>query len=158
MPSMLLNFSPFCPYPSQKLSFAARTQHAAIVNTCERRASGLAKAERAARVFARRKLRAPRQLHFVFAADEMFVSRVHRSAIRARSTGHCRRVAQFALLTIVLSYFELRPGAEAKFLNAFAPQSQPREQNDPCYDEFGNAKRCISNFVNAAFGREVKVS
>ncbi|KAI1288372.1 Netrin-1 [Halotydeus destructor] len=33
-----------------------------------------------------------------------------------------------------------------------------KEQSDPCYDEFGNAKRCIPNFVNAAFGKDVKAS
>jgi hypothetical protein len=47
-------------------------------------------------------------------------------------------------------------GANGKFLNVFAAQSAAAV-SDPCYDELGNAKRCIPNFVNAAFGRDVKV-
>lgn len=31
-------------------------------------------------------------------------------------------------------------------------------QTDPCYDESGNPKRCIPDFVNAAFGKIAKVS
>uniref|UniRef100_A0ACB8EJP0 Netrin-1 n=2 Tax=Sphaerodactylus townsendi TaxID=933632 RepID=A0ACB8EJP0_9SAUR len=38
----------------------------------------------------------------------------------------------------------------------FAVQTAP--QPDPCYDETGQARRCIPDFVNAAFGKEVKVS
>ncbi|KAJ7316137.1 hypothetical protein JRQ81_002299 [Phrynocephalus forsythii] len=37
---------------------------------------------------------------------------------------------------------------------AVPPASQP----DPCYDEHGQPRRCIPDFVNAAFGQEVKVS
>ncbi|XP_059834812.1 netrin-3-like [Hypanus sabinus] len=40
-------------------------------------------------------------------------------------------------------------------LAIFAPQhSQP----DPCYDEAGQPRRCIPDFVNAGFGREVQAS
>lgn len=42
-----------------------------------------------------------------------------------------------------------------KFFNGVFPSGS--SQNDPCYDEMGNAKRCIPDFVNAAFGREIKV-
>ncbi|XP_062976500.1 netrin-1 isoform X2 [Elgaria multicarinata webbii] len=38
----------------------------------------------------------------------------------------------------------------------FAVQTAP--QPDPCYDENGQPRRCIPDFVNAAFGKEVKVS
>ncbi|XP_069056420.1 netrin-1 isoform X3 [Pleurodeles waltl] len=31
-------------------------------------------------------------------------------------------------------------------------------QPDPCYDENGNPRRCIPDFVNSAFGKEVRVS
>ncbi|KAJ0032953.1 hypothetical protein NQD34_000060, partial [Periophthalmus magnuspinnatus] len=37
----------------------------------------------------------------------------------------------------------------------FAAQSSAP---DPCYDEHGHPRRCIPDFVNAAFGKEVKVS
>ncbi|XP_072337405.1 netrin-3-like [Scyliorhinus torazame] len=40
-------------------------------------------------------------------------------------------------------------------LNAFAPQ---HGSSDPCYDEGGQPKRCIPDFVNAGFAREVQVS
>lgn len=40
--------------------------------------------------------------------------------------------------------------------NPFAgPQATP---TDPCYDETGAARRCIPEFINAAFGQEVGVS
>ncbi|XP_053232148.1 netrin-1 isoform X4 [Podarcis raffonei] len=41
-------------------------------------------------------------------------------------------------------------------LSMFAVQTAP--QPDPCYDENGHPRRCIPDFVNAAFGKEVKVS
>ncbi|CAL8302627.1 unnamed protein product [Merluccius merluccius] len=37
----------------------------------------------------------------------------------------------------------------------FAAQSSPP---DPCYDENGNPRRCIPDFVNSAFGKDVRVS
>lgn len=40
------------------------------------------------------------------------------------------------------------------FSGVFASSSA---SSDPCYDETGNAKRCIPDFVNAAFGRDIKV-
>ncbi|XP_024145477.1 netrin-1a isoform X2 [Oryzias melastigma] len=40
-------------------------------------------------------------------------------------------------------------------ISLFAAQTSPP---DPCYDEHGNPRRCIPDFVNAAFGKEVKVS
>uniref|UniRef100_A0A3P8UTC2 Netrin-1 n=1 Tax=Cynoglossus semilaevis TaxID=244447 RepID=A0A3P8UTC2_CYNSE len=40
-------------------------------------------------------------------------------------------------------------------MSLFAAQTSPP---DPCYDENGNPRRCIPDFVNAAFGKEVKVS
>lgn len=36
----------------------------------------------------------------------------------------------------------------------FAAQTQ----TDPCYDEMNNPRRCIPDFVNAAFGKEVRTS
>ncbi|XP_038013501.1 netrin-1-like [Motacilla alba alba] len=40
-------------------------------------------------------------------------------------------------------------------VSVFAVQSA---QPDPCYDEHGLPRRCIPDFVNSAFGKEVKVS
>ncbi|KAJ7412975.1 netrin-1-like protein [Willisornis vidua] len=40
-------------------------------------------------------------------------------------------------------------------VNMFAVQTA---QPDPCYDEHGLPRRCIPDFVNSAFGKEVKVS
>ncbi|XP_013791378.2 netrin-1-like [Limulus polyphemus] len=45
--------------------------------------------------------------------------------------------------------------APGKFLNMFAAQQTPV---DPCYDELGQPRRCIPNFVNAAFGKLMDVS
>ncbi|KAL6095151.1 ntn3 [Pungitius sinensis] len=39
--------------------------------------------------------------------------------------------------------------------NPFAGQQTPQ---DPCYDDTGAARRCIPDFINAAFGKEVGVS
>uniref|UniRef100_H3CIU4 Netrin-1 n=1 Tax=Tetraodon nigroviridis TaxID=99883 RepID=H3CIU4_TETNG len=40
-------------------------------------------------------------------------------------------------------------------MSMFAAQTSP---SDPCYDEHAHPRRCIPDFVNAAFGKEVKVS
>ncbi|XP_058259780.1 netrin-1a isoform X1 [Hemibagrus wyckioides] len=52
------------------------------------------------------------------------------------------------LFGVLLSAF-CRPSVEA-----VASSSPP----DPCYEENGQARRCIPDFVNAAFGREVRAS
>lgn len=41
------------------------------------------------------------------------------------------------------------------FLNLLIPDKNPP---DPCYDASGKARRCITDFVNAAFGKEVRAS
>ncbi|XP_035255197.1 netrin-1-like isoform X2 [Anguilla anguilla] len=40
-------------------------------------------------------------------------------------------------------------------MSMFAAQTSPP---DPCYDETGNPRRCIPDFVNSAFGKEVRVT
>ncbi|KAJ8363468.1 hypothetical protein SKAU_G00122990 [Synaphobranchus kaupii] len=40
-------------------------------------------------------------------------------------------------------------------MSMFAAQTS---SPDPCYDENGNPRRCIPDFVNSAFGKEVRVS
>ncbi|XP_043352270.1 netrin-1 isoform X2 [Dermochelys coriacea] len=65
--------------------------------------------------------------------------------------GKCWRV----VLTL-LSLWCLAGGARGGYgLSMFAVQTA---QPDPCYDENGHPRRCIPDFVNSAFGKEVKVS
>ena len=45
--------------------------------------------------------------------------------------------------------------AQSPYINLFGPPQVPQ---DPCYDEAMNPKRCIPDFINAAFGRHVKAS
>uniref|UniRef100_A0A3B3ZP07 Netrin-1 n=1 Tax=Periophthalmus magnuspinnatus TaxID=409849 RepID=A0A3B3ZP07_9GOBI len=58
-----------------------------------------------------------------------------------------------SLLCVCLSLIsqQARLGA----VNPFAGQQAPL---DPCYDDTGAARRCIPEFINAAFGKEVSVS
>ncbi|RWS07715.1 Netrin-1-like protein, partial [Dinothrombium tinctorium] len=59
------------------------------------------------------------------------------------------------LLPLLLStFFNNWRSVETSFLSLFSTQNTV----DPCYDEFGNPRRCIPDFVNAAFNKEVKVS
>ncbi|XP_062853410.1 netrin-1a isoform X2 [Trichomycterus rosablanca] len=58
-------------------------------------------------------------------------------------------ISDFAALLAVLLPALCRSSVEA-----VASASPP----DPCYDENGQARRCIPDFVNAAFGREVRAS
>ncbi|XP_076332473.1 netrin-1-like isoform X2 [Tachypleus tridentatus] len=57
------------------------------------------------------------------------------------------------ILPVLLTFF--LPYVSPSFLNMFSAQ---KTTLDPCYDENGEAKRCIPDFVNAAFGRQVVVS
>uniref|UniRef100_T1II68 Netrin-1 n=1 Tax=Strigamia maritima TaxID=126957 RepID=T1II68_STRMM len=45
--------------------------------------------------------------------------------------------------------------ASSSYLSMFAAQQTPI---NPCYDETGQARRCVPDFVNAAFGKEVRAS
>ncbi|XP_053904381.1 netrin-1 isoform X2 [Malaclemys terrapin pileata] len=68
-----------------------------------------------------------------------------------RMPGKCWRV----LVTLV-SLWCLAGGARGGYgMSMFAVQTA---QPDPCYDENGHPRRCIPDFVNSAFGKEVKVS
>ncbi|XP_074828129.1 netrin-1 isoform X3 [Natator depressus] len=65
--------------------------------------------------------------------------------------GKCWRV----LVTLVWLWC-LAGGARGGYgMSMFAVQTA---QPDPCYDENGHPRRCIPDFVNSAFGKEVKVS
>ncbi len=62
----------------------------------------------------------------------------------------------FRNLLSLLTLFHTLPWASSHSPNPFAgPQVTP---TDPCYDETGAARRCIPEFINAAFGQEVSVS
>ncbi|XP_064456133.1 netrin-1-like [Ornithodoros turicata] len=63
--------------------------------------------------------------------------------------------AAATLLPLLLLAAARAAHAGTSFLNSmFAAQTQ----TDPCYDEMNNPRRCIPDFVNAAFGKEVRVS
>ncbi|XP_074975463.1 netrin-1 isoform X2 [Caretta caretta] len=65
--------------------------------------------------------------------------------------GKCWRV-----LVTLLWLWCLAGGARGGYgMSMFAVQTA---QPDPCYDENGHPRRCIPDFVNSAFGKEVKVS
>ncbi|XP_043383677.1 netrin-1 isoform X2 [Chelonia mydas] len=65
--------------------------------------------------------------------------------------GKCWRV----VVTLVWLWC-LAGGARGGYgMSMFAVQTA---QPDPCYDENGHPRRCIPDFVNSAFGKEVKVS
>ena len=55
-------------------------------------------------------------------------------------------------------------GMTSSFLNKLlisppkSPLSTGGGGGDPCYDALGKAKRCITDFVNAAFGKEVQAT
>ncbi|XP_051543373.1 netrin-3-like [Myxocyprinus asiaticus] len=62
----------------------------------------------------------------------------------------------FRNLLSLISVFQTLPWASSHSPNPFAgPQVT---HSDPCYDETGAARRCIPEFINAAFGQEVSVS
>ncbi|XP_028830196.1 netrin-1a isoform X2 [Denticeps clupeoides] len=60
------------------------------------------------------------------------------------------------MLTLVTLACFAPVGVHAGYgMSVFAAQTSPP---DPCYDESGNARRCIPDFVNSAFGKEVRAS
>ncbi|XP_077574563.1 netrin-1a isoform X1 [Stigmatopora nigra] len=66
--------------------------------------------------------------------------------------------AAHAALAVLLAVFLRCPrggGTAGVGAAVFSAQSSPP---DPCYDEHGTPRRCIPDFVNSAFGKEVKVS
>ncbi|XP_077055077.1 netrin-1a isoform X2 [Siphateles boraxobius] len=60
-----------------------------------------------------------------------------------------------ALVTLVTLYFVVNGTVGGYGMSMFAAQTSPP---DPCYDENGHPRRCIPDFVNAAFGKEVRAS
>ncbi|XP_051985507.1 netrin-1-like isoform X2 [Xyrauchen texanus] len=60
-----------------------------------------------------------------------------------------------ALVTLVTLYCVVKGTVSGYGMSMFAAQTSPP---DPCYDENGHPRRCIPDFVNAAFGKEVRVS
>ncbi|XP_029949449.1 netrin-1a isoform X3 [Salarias fasciatus] len=66
-----------------------------------------------------------------------------------------RRCVDAALTLLLAASLSWRSARAGYGMSLFAAQTSPP---DPCYDEHGNPRRCIPDFVNAAFGKEVKVS
>ncbi|XP_034044101.1 netrin-1a isoform X2 [Thalassophryne amazonica] len=64
-----------------------------------------------------------------------------------------RRSADVVLTLVLVASLSSR--CALGIYGMFAAQSSPP---DPCYDEHGNPRRCIPDFVNSAFGKEVRVS
>ncbi|XP_056405663.1 netrin-1 isoform X2 [Hyla sarda] len=62
---------------------------------------------------------------------------------------------QFLLFVLVSLSCTAQESRGGYGMNMFSIQTS---QPDPCYDENGNPRRCIPDFVNSAFGKEVKVS
>ncbi|KAL1272938.1 hypothetical protein QQF64_028800, partial [Cirrhinus molitorella] len=60
-----------------------------------------------------------------------------------------------ALVTLVTLYCVVNGTVGGYGMSMFAAQTSPP---DPCYDENGHPRRCIPDFVNAAFGKEVRAS
>uniref|UniRef100_A0A4W5QZ58 Netrin 2 n=1 Tax=Hucho hucho TaxID=62062 RepID=A0A4W5QZ58_9TELE len=68
----------------------------------------------------------------------------------------CRmREAWRCLLGLCLLARSASPASPQGAANPFAGQQMPP---DPCYDDAGAARRCIPEFINGAFGKEVAVS
>ena len=49
-------------------------------------------------------------------------------------------------------------GAQGSIIQKFIKDAQVSPQQDPCYDEEGQGRRCIPDFINAAYGREIAAS
>lgn len=68
------------------------------------------------------------------------------------------RLVGFHLLLCCLGFsltIFVKRASGSSVLNMFAAQQTPI---DPCYDEENEPRRCIPDFINAAFGKEVKAS
>ena len=61
----------------------------------------------------------------------------------------------YTTLYVALLYAHVDQTHGASFISMFGAQSAPP---DPCLDEHGEPRRCIPEFVNAAFNREVTAS
>ncbi|XP_020310229.1 netrin-1 isoform X2 [Oncorhynchus tshawytscha] len=59
------------------------------------------------------------------------------------------------VVTVVTISFVVEGVLGGYGVSMFAAQTSPP---DPCYDENGNPRRCIPDFVNSAFGKEVRTS
>uniref|UniRef100_A0A672GW78 Netrin 1b n=1 Tax=Salarias fasciatus TaxID=181472 RepID=A0A672GW78_SALFA len=79
-------------------------------------------------------------------------SGLHQSPCGARIT--MRKVLQIWVTLVTVCALAGRVSG-GYGLSMFAAQSSPP---DPCYDENGNPRRCIPDFVNSAFGKDVRVS
>lgn len=85
-----------------------------------------------------------------------FLTVVKFSHFSAKTTGRTKMPRIVALFVTIVTLSALTTGVFGGYgLSMFAAQASPP---DPCYDENGNPRRCIPDFVNSAFGKDVRVS
>ncbi|KAJ3614518.1 hypothetical protein NHX12_018090 [Muraenolepis orangiensis] len=65
------------------------------------------------------------------------------------------RVWDVMVAVVTVSLLTCRSALGGYGTSVFSAQTS---SPDPCYDETGNPRRCIPDFVNSAFGKEVRVS
>lgn len=73
-------------------------------------------------------------------------------------TVHCQPISLGSMLSTLLPLMIVFIGhIQCSSLLPFY-SVQASVQSDPCYDESGNPKRCIPDFINAAYGKHAEVS
>lgn len=86
-----------------------------------------------------------------------FLTSAHSKLFRSkmRAVHLLRWNISFALTVLLFTLPYLPSFLCASFQSVFG--AAPINPVDPCYDEAGNSRRCIPDFVNAAFGKRVQV-
>ncbi|GAB6029224.1 Netrin-1 [Chamberlinius hualienensis] len=79
-----------------------------------------------------------------------------RQCVDGHSYNFCpSRVPVITGILLVAAIFVDTVAIDANFISLFASQHNPP---DPCLDEMGHHQRCVPDFVNAAFGKDIKTS
>ena len=74
-----------------------------------------------------------------------------------RGDSMLKKMTAFVLWTLVCWYHR-QADAAPSFMNSIDIFSAQENPPDPCYDEEGKPRRCIPDFINVAFGKEVVAS